>query len=198
MRFSSSQTTTTSTASWIRKAWAPDKSVGPKNSLAITFALIIDRVRPMELQMLYHDTLSEMPKKKLPSEPKTPRFCTGYSPPWPTFWPFLRHPFSPPPDPRLRNGYSASIAAVLGLLPRRSNQRGPLQCQYRSHEAKTPRPVRRRRSGKETAGYRTSWRMGRHRGSAPVWRPPLHSWNHSIGVDQSTSRQSYCSLFCDW
>ena len=39
----------------------------------------------MELQMLYRNTLSKIPKKKLLFEPKTPRFYTGYSPPWPTF-----------------------------------------------------------------------------------------------------------------
>ena len=59
------------------------------------------------------------------------------------FWLFLRRSFSPPPDPRLRNCCSASIAAVMGLLPRQDSQRGPLQYQYWGHEAKTPRPAKR-------------------------------------------------------
>ena len=61
---------------------------GPKNSLAIISASIIDKVKPMGLQMLYYDTLSKMPKKKRLSEPKIPRFYTGYSLPWPTFLAF--------------------------------------------------------------------------------------------------------------
>ena len=42
----------------------------------------------MELQMLYRDILSEVPKKKLSFEPKTPRSYIGYSSPWPTFLAF--------------------------------------------------------------------------------------------------------------
>ena len=61
------------------KARAPNKSVRPKSSLATTFALITDRARPMELQMLYRDTLSKIPKKKLLFRPKIPRSFTGCS-----------------------------------------------------------------------------------------------------------------------
>ena len=58
------------------------------------------------------------------------------------FWPFIRYLFSPSPDPHLQNCYSASIAAVLEFFPRRDNQQRPLQCQYRGHKAKTPRPTK--------------------------------------------------------
>ena len=84
------------------------------------------------------------------------------------FWSFLRRSSSLPPDPCLRHCCSASVAAVLGLFLKQNSQWGPLQCQYWSHEAKTPRLAKQQQSGKETAGCRPSWRMGRHQGSAPV------------------------------
>ena len=65
IRFPYSQTTTTSAALWIQKIWAPDKSVGPKSSLTITFTLIINRVRLIELQMLYRNIFSKIPKKTI-------------------------------------------------------------------------------------------------------------------------------------
>ena len=72
----------------IWKAWAPNKSVGPKSSFATTFALIIYRTKRMELQMLHHNTFSKMPKKKLPFKPKTLRSYTDYNSSWPTFLAF--------------------------------------------------------------------------------------------------------------
>lgn len=59
------------------KNLALDKSARPKNSLITTFALIIDKIRLIRLQLFYLDTLSGMPKKKLFYELKTPRSCTS-------------------------------------------------------------------------------------------------------------------------
>ena len=93
IRFSSLQTTTTSAALWIQKALAPDKSIGPKSSFITTFASIINKVRPIKLQMPYLNILSKMPKKKLLFKPKTSRSCTGCNLSWPMFLAFPKISF---------------------------------------------------------------------------------------------------------
>ncbi len=55
-------------ASWIQKVYALDKSVGLKNCQDITFRLIIDRAKLIELLISCHNTSSRVLRKKRSSE----------------------------------------------------------------------------------------------------------------------------------
>ena len=83
MRCSYSPTTTTSVGSWRRRVWAPDKSAGPRNSLATTSESTIVRARLTGLLMPCLDTLNEVQRRKKPSAPRTSKSCTVCSPPCP-------------------------------------------------------------------------------------------------------------------
>ena len=61
-------TTITSVISWIKRAWAPDKSAWPKSSFETISKSIIARIRQMRLQMFCWGFLREARIKKRSSE----------------------------------------------------------------------------------------------------------------------------------
>ena len=169
------------------KSLSADKSVGPKSSFAITFALIINRVKPMELQMLYRNTFSKMSRKNYPLSQKHHDFAPAAVLYGQRFYPFLRRHFPSSTDFCLRHCCFSLVAAVLELFSKQDSPQRPLQYQYWSYEAQISRPANGQQSAEETLGCRASWRMERHWRSALVWRPSLHSWDHLIGVNQLIS-----------
>lgn len=118
IQFSCSQNITTSVNLQIQKTSVLEKSIEPNSSLVITSVLIIDKARSMELQTFYLNILSKMPKKKLLSEPKTPRFYTGYNFVWPTFLFFSRYIFLSSSNLCLQYYCFTSIIRVLKLFLR--------------------------------------------------------------------------------
>ena len=82
MKFLCSHTTITSSASWIRKAWAPDKSDRLKSCQDTTSGLIIDRAKLMELLILCLDISSGLLKKKRPFKSRIQKSYTNCNPRW--------------------------------------------------------------------------------------------------------------------